>query len=311
MPGPVTTRRGYARDARHPRVASTICPAHVSPPRARRSVRLTRDEHPPTQGDEGSAVADRITEHYQRVAASYDDHWTYHPDYVRRFAHAITDALRLTGTDVIADVGCGTGLYTRQICEDVRPERPILCVDPVPAMLDQVPRVPGLRPVLARAEDLASGRVALPDDVRPDAIVLKESVHHLTDRRETLHGLVELLSRHGRILIVMLPKAIDHPLFREAHERFRERQPDPQEIVDVVAAAGLRTSVSYRTFHAAFERERYVRMLETRYMSVLGEFSESELRAGVEQFRHAYRDPVLRFDDHFAFVKGWVRGSDH
>jgi hypothetical protein len=73
-----------------------------------------------------------------------------------------------------------------------------------------------------------------------------------------------------------------------------------------VAAAGLRSSVNVRTFHVAIERERYVRMLEERYMSVLSEFSEDELNAGIDQFRRAYRDPLLRFDDHFAFIRGWV-----
>jgi len=67
--------------------------------------------------------------------------------------------------------------------------------------------------------------------------------------------------------------------------------------------------VSQRTFHVAIERERYVRMLEARYMSVLGEFSDEELQEGIAQFRRSYRDtPVLRFEDHFAFVKGWVPG---
>jgi ubiquinone/menaquinone biosynthesis C-methylase UbiE len=253
-------------------------------------------------------VTDRTAEHYERVAGSYDEHWTYDPDYVRRFARAMADALRLGGSDAIADVGCGTGLYTRRLCEYVEPSRPILCLDPVPAMLERVPALPGLRPVLGSAEDLADGTVALPDGAPLDAIIIKESVHHMVDRRETLRGLVRLLSPHGRILVVMLPRTIDHPLFRAAHERFRELQPDPAEIETIVAETGLRTSVSHRTFHAAIERDRYVRMLESRYLSVLSEFSEDELRAGIEQFRHAYRnDPVLRFDDHFAFVTGWVR----
>jgi SAM-dependent methyltransferase len=253
-------------------------------------------------------MSDRIAEHYERVAPGYDDQWDYDPEYVRGFAQAIVGALRLSGSDAIADIGCGTGLYTRRLCEEVRPERPVLCVDPVPAMLEQLPRLPGLRPLLAGAEDLASGRVALPDGVPLDAIVLKESIHHLTDRRATLQGLVGLLSRHGRLLVVMLPRTLHHPLFQEAHERFRELQPEPQEIVDVLAEAGLRTSVNHRTFHTTVDRERYVHLLESRYLSVLGEFSEDELQAGIAQFRHAYRDePVIRFDDHFAFVTGWVR----
>jgi trans-aconitate methyltransferase len=250
---------------------------------------------------------DRTVEHYERVAATYNEHWTYNPDYVRGFSAAITDALRLTRSDAIADIGCGTGLYTRQLYEDLRPTQPILCVDPVQAMLDQLPRNPGLRPLPASAEDLATGRVALPDDRPLDAIVLKESMHHMADRRGTFDGLVGLLSGHGRVLIIMLPTSIQHPLFAAAHERFQQLQPDPADIADMVAAVGLRSSVSYRTFHAAIERERYVHMLESRYMSVLGEFSEDELQAGIQQFRHAYRDdPLVRFDDHFAFVKGTV-----
>ncbi|GAA4902267.1 ubiquinone/menaquinone biosynthesis C-methylase UbiE [Actinomycetospora succinea] len=251
-------------------------------------------------------MSDLTVEHYERVAPDYDEHWSYDPDYVRRFTQAIVDSLRLTRSDAIADVGCGTGLYTRRLAAEVEPERPILCVDPVPAMLERVPSTKSLQPLAASAEDLASGRVAPPG--RLDAIVLKESFHHVAEREETLEGLAGLLSRHGRILIVMLPRTIHHPLFREAHERFGELQPEPAKIVDMVSAVGLRAAVSYRTFHTAIDRERYVRMLESRYMSVLGEFSDDELRAGIEQFRHAYRnDPVLRFDDHFAFIKGWVK----
>ena len=250
-------------------------------------------------------MVDRTAEHYERVADSYNAHWTYDPDYVRRFAQAMADALRLTSTDAIADIGCGTGLYTRELGEYVRPTRPILCIDPVPAMLDQLPPSPVLRAVPGRAEDLASGEIAPREPL--DAVVIKESIHHVADRRTTLGGLAARLSAHGRILVVMLPQTIHHPLFRAAHERFRELQPDPGEIEEILTAAGLRTSVSYRTFHATVERDRYVRMLESRYMSVLSEFSEDELREGIEQFRHAYRDePILRFDDHFAFVKAWV-----
>lgn len=252
-------------------------------------------------------MTDQIADHYERLAPSYDDHWNYDPEYVRQFSRAITGSLRLTSSDAIADIGCGTGLYTRQIADDVQPRRPILCVDPSAAMLDRVPALASLRPVLASAEDVASGRVSLPDPGPLDAIVVKEAIHHVTDRAATVRGLAGLLSGHGRLLVVMLPTTIPHPLFAAAHDRFEQLQPDPAEIEDALAAAGLRTSLTHRTFHVAVDRERYVRMLESRYMSVLGEFSDDELAEGIAQFRHAYReDPVLRFDDHFVFVQGSV-----
>jgi ubiquinone/menaquinone biosynthesis C-methylase UbiE len=253
-------------------------------------------------------VTEQIAGHYRRVAATYDELWAYDPDYVRQFSRAMIDALRLIPSDSIADIGCGTGLYTRALCEDLRPTRPVVCVDPTPAMLDQLPASRWLQPVLASAEDLASGHVGLPAAGPLDAVIMKESIHHVADRRRVLAGLTSMLSRHGRILVVMLPTTIGHPLFRAAHERFEELQPEPDSVAELLAEAGLRASVSYRTFHVTVDRARYVHMLESRYMSVLDEFSESELAEGIAQFRRAYRDdPVIRFDDHFAFVTGWVR----
>ncbi|GLZ52070.1 class I SAM-dependent methyltransferase [Actinomycetospora sp. NBRC 106378] len=250
----------------------------------------------------------QLADHYRRLAATYDEHWTYDPEYVRGFARAMAGALRLHPGDGVVDVGCGTGLYTRQLADDLQPLRPIAAVDPTAAMLDRVPVSRLLRPVLASAEDLASGRVSLPVPGSVDAVLVKEAIHHVPDRAGTLRGLAGLLSDHGRMLVVMLPRTIAHPLFAAAHDRFEALQPDPTEIADALTTAGLRASVSRRTFHVAIDRERYVRMLESRYMSVLGEFSEAELAEGIAQFRHAYREePVLRFEDHFAFVTGWVR----
>lgn len=247
-------------------------------------------------------------EHYDRIAATYDDLWTYDPDHVRQFARSMLDALRLIPSDRVADVGCGTGLYTRRLAQELRPERPILCIDPSPAMLEQLPPSPYLQPVPGRAEDLAGGEIALPDGRPLDAVLLKECIHHVPDRAAVLGGLTRLLSKHGRVLVVMLPKAIHHPLFQAAHDRFEALQPDPTDVADALTEAGLRASVSYRTFHVTVDRARYVHLLESRYMSVLDEFSESELAEGIAQFRRAYRDdPVIRFDDHFAFVTGWVR----
>ncbi|MCD2191853.1 class I SAM-dependent methyltransferase [Actinomycetospora endophytica] len=86
---------------------------------------------------------------------------------------------------MIADVGCGTGLYARELCEQVRPDRRVLCVDPVSGMLDRLPAVPGQQPLSAAAEDLADGRVPVPGGSALDAldaldaIVIKEPIQVL------------------------------------------------------------------------------------------------------------------------------------
>jgi SAM-dependent methyltransferase len=96
--------------------------------------------------------------HYQRLAGRYDRNWSHSLAFLDWMARAMTEVGGLRARDRIADVGCGTGLFTRRIRELVQPLEPILCVDPSVDMLAQLPADPGLRPVRASAEQLARGQ---------------------------------------------------------------------------------------------------------------------------------------------------------
>ncbi|MFD7505354.1 hypothetical protein [Streptomyces sp. NPDC059850] len=52
------------------------------------------------------------------------------------------------------------------------------------------------------------------------------------------------------------------------------------------------------------ERERYLAMVRSRYMSVLSTFSDEELDAGIEEIRARHPEPEFVFADRFAFVLG-------
>ncbi|CAO5161712.1 hypothetical protein FAIPA1_200089 [Frankia sp. AiPs1] len=111
--------------------------------------------------DRGTAgwTRDETRAHYERLAGGYDQNWDYGSGFVDWMAREISGALALTAADRIADIGCGTGLYTRRVREIVRPETPILCVDPSAAMLAQLPADPGLLPLRASAEELAGSEM--------------------------------------------------------------------------------------------------------------------------------------------------------
>ncbi|WP_163549621.1 class I SAM-dependent methyltransferase, partial [Candidatus Frankia nodulisporulans] len=108
-----------------------------------------------TQGEHEGSASGGTAAHYERLAGGYDRNWNYGGGFVDWMAREVVDTLALTAADRIADIGCGTGLYTRRVREIVRPSAPILCVDPSAAMLAQLPADPGLRPVRASAEELA------------------------------------------------------------------------------------------------------------------------------------------------------------
>jgi SAM-dependent methyltransferase len=59
---------------------------------------------------EGPMADEHVTrDHYDRLAATYDENWAYSPAFVAWMTGAILRRLQLTGADVVADIGCGTG----------------------------------------------------------------------------------------------------------------------------------------------------------------------------------------------------------
>jgi SAM-dependent methyltransferase len=254
--------------------------------------------------------------HYERLARTYDQNWTYSEPFLAWIVQEMIDALTLTSRDRIADVGCGTGLYAYRLGELVRPLAPILCVDPSEAMLAQAPAGPRLRPVHASAEQLASGGGAGNEPVLPagslDAIVVKEAIHHVAevDRRGVVAGLAALLAPGGRFLVVMLPTRIGYPLFGAALERFESLQPDPATIAEYMRDAGLSASLSYHDFPLKIPKSRYLGMVRDRYMSLLSLFTNDEIEAGVAEIDARHPEQVLSFTDRFAFILGVHNGVD-
>lgn len=238
--------------------------------------------------------------HYDRLASVYDQHWAYSQEFLEWMSRCILARLRVNHGDWIADVGCGTGLYARRLADQTGR---VVCVDPSARMLEQIPHDPRLVVARASAEDLACGSVLPPAD-RFKAILVKEAIHHVTDQVAVIEGLAKLLAPGGRLLVVMLPTSIEYPLFQAARDRFRELQPDPQDIAAAMSDAGLAVELSYDDFPLALPIERYVTMVRDRYLSLLSMFDDEELAAGVAEIRRRYPGERVEFMDRFAFVLG-------
>jgi ubiquinone/menaquinone biosynthesis C-methylase UbiE len=245
---------------------------------------------------------DVMREHYDRLAATYDHNWTHSPDFITWMNDRIQERLTITAGDAAADIGCGTGLFSRGLAARAAA---VTCADPSAAMLAQVPASDTITTVQASAEDLASGRVVPPRD-HYNAILVKEALHHVAagDRGSVISGLVRLLAPGGRLLVVMLPTRITYPLFPEALALFESRQPDPAVIAGLMRAAGLEAELNYDGFPLAFETGRYLQMVRDRYMSLLSAFTDEELDAGIARIRRDNPGEQVSFTDTFAFVLG-------
>lgn len=256
---------------------------------------------------------DSIAEHYEHLAEDYDGNWAHSAAYVDWMNRRIAADLAPRPGERVADIGGGTGLFAQGLLPGISPDTPLLCVDPSPKMLARVPDDPRLRTVCAGAEETARGAALDSDGVeRPalpyeslDAILVKETIHHVPDVAATVHGLAGLLAPGGRLLVISLPPKLDYPLFQAALDRFARHHPEPDDIAAAMRSGGLSAEVEYHDFDVEVDREHYITLVQhNKWMSVLFTFTDAELAAGADEMRARHPAPTLRFTDRFAFVLG-------
>jgi 2-polyprenyl-3-methyl-5-hydroxy-6-metoxy-1,4-benzoquinol methylase len=243
-------------------------------------------------------MADDAAGHYERLAVRFEENWAYSPEFTAWMSGCITERLEPRPGDRGVDIGCGTGLYARGLAERAGA---VVCVDPSPAMLAQLPAGESYVPVRASLEDLARGAVTLPHETF-DVLLAKEVLHHAADKEAALRALAGLVAPGGRLLLALLAPVLDYPLFTAALERYQRKPADPAALARQLGHLGLDTEVTTASFRLAIAKDRWLAMVADRWMSLLSKFTDAELAAGIAEIDACHAGPVLEFDDSFVFI---------
>lgn len=240
-----------------------------------------------------------LEKHYRRLASDYDRFLYYSPEFIGAVIDKVIQALDLKPEDQLVDLGCGTGMYTVEIAKRI----PFTCepyaVDPFIEMLRQVPQNKGIRTIMMDA--LIFSRQTM----QYNKVLMKESVHHVTDRPALFDNLFRRLPKGGRVLLVGVPPAIEYPLFQAALDRSITWHADPASLAHDMGAAGFAVHTDTFTYDHSVPKETYFDMVETRYMSLLSSFSDEEIKLGLREMEQHQRDvDTLQFRDRFEFVLG-------
>lgn len=119
-----------------------------------------------------------------------------------RYRRAIVEALGLeTGTDV-ADVGAGTGLFTRLIAPKVGPEGKVYAVDIAEAFLEHIEKSSAEAGLENVKTVLASERSSKLDAESVDLVFICDTYHHFEFPYDTLASIHRAL-RPGGVLVIV------------------------------------------------------------------------------------------------------------
>lgn len=235
--------------------------------------------------------------HYGRLADDYDHFLYYSPKFVRTLTSKMIEKLQLNENDTLVDLGCGTGIYSLDILKQIPLKDPVIGVDAYSEMLAKIPNDAPIRRV--SMDGLEFSR----KPGRYDKILIKETVHHITERAELFSNLHQRLTSGGILLLVHVPPQVQYPLFQKALERCRNWHADPNQLCEQLQHAGFRVLRDTVDFPHAIPKQHYFRMVECCYMSALTSLSKQELQEGLIEMAHRYKDAeILEFTDHFDYL---------
>jgi ubiquinone/menaquinone biosynthesis C-methylase UbiE len=148
-----------------------------------------------------------IQNHYQTLAKRYDQFWASSPEFITFLTEKIIEALQLVTTDQLVDLGCGTGIYSQAILNQIQLNHPLLCVDPSDQMLAKIPKNNQYQCINQGAIEFSQ------QQGNYDKIFIKEMIHHISDKELLFKNLFKRIKEKGSLLIILLPPTIEYPLF--------------------------------------------------------------------------------------------------
>jgi SAM-dependent methyltransferase len=234
--------------------------------------------------------------HYTRLADDFDRIWQFSPDYEDWMVEKIASGLSLQPNQTWVDFGAGTGRFTARL-HALAPKLQTYCAEPDAAMCQQAAKRDGLRVI--RADDQRFVTLML----QYDALLLKEVIHHLSDRQAFWQGIQHQLNADGRLLVVTRPQRSALALFEAAHDAFYRHQPSLTLLVAELEAAGFAVSVSEHTHSFTLSKVDWFAMLRSRFMSDLAAFSDNDIEAGIAELSHDYAGDAINMADTLLFLQ--------
>ena len=240
----------------------------------------------------------QIKKHYKKLADNYNTSWTHSPEFVRAIGQECVKCLELKSTDLFVDIGCGTGFFTKEICDLAKLVNPALCVEPSQEMLEKLPVSTRLKAVLMDANDF----IALPN--KYDKILIKHAIHLIPNINLFLQQLYQRLNPKGILLLVIMSPQMEYPLFEAAFKKFNDSPPNPQLIARLVETAGFKTEITYFDYPITIEKTKYFQMIQNRFLTFLSTFNDREIEQGLEKLQQRYKDEKnLSFQEHYISIK--------
>lgn len=233
--------------------------------------------------------------HFDTIADVFNRIWYFSDDYKDFVIQHIVNDLTLSEKDILADIGGGTGTFTSRLRNEAHLQQ-AYCIEPASAMCAEASKLSDITAICADAHTFIASNNPF------TKILLKEVIHHITDRERFWNNVHKALPNGGKLLIITRPQHIAFPFFNAAKEAFARNQPPHEFFETELRSCGFKVETHMRDHTFTLPKESWYEMLRHRFMSDLGVFSDGEIEAGIDEIEINYPDKSIDIIDNLIFI---------
>jgi SAM-dependent methyltransferase len=237
-----------------------------------------------------------VKTHYDSIAKVFNKVWQFSDGYKNWILGNIQELLELDKDDILIDIGGGTGTFTSML-KDKSNIKKAICVEPSQSMFQEAKNFKNIDFICQDALSFSKST-----SIQYNKILLKEVIHHIENRQKLWKNLYENLPKKSKILIITRPKKIKFPLFNKALEEFSKNQPPIDILIEELEENKFIVFSKILSYSFTLSNSEWYMMIENRFMSDLGKFSNKEINLGISELKNNHKDHSYNIKDDIIFI---------
>lgn len=224
-----------------------------------------------------------LKEHYDNLAIQFDKCWHFSDEYLEANKTQIFDLLELKKEDIFIDLGCGSGLYSKLIHNEIQFINKITCVDFSEKMIEQINGLDCIK-YQENIVEFSNRKIIC------NKILCKEVIHHLDNKNRKIlfNNLYNNLIDNGKLLILYFTKQTNLPLFKNATIEYSKNVVEPDIIVSELIDSNFKVQTFKYKLPIKIDKQQYYNNLRKRFISVLEQFTDEEIESGIIELETKY-----------------------
>ena len=216
--------------------------------------------------------------------------WLSSEDYIRSFNNFLSKQIKLNKDSQILDIGCGRGKILANLSNKLRLLNKPIGID-IENHKDKSTKI--IFKKIDAFTFISKTKLSF------DLILIKQTIHLLEKRQaiKLLSICKNKLNPNGKIIILSLdPKKNEIPVFSLMKKKLELSLNKDEKLFNLILKNKTKLVVKKFIYEVKIQKKKYLQMIRDRYISTLLNFTNKQIKEGINEIKKDYRNK-LRFKD--------------